>query len=159
MLLKLKKKELVSRQIHTKKPYRNVDSPLEYVSLFRNTLSAKNLRSSFLNDVENKWYACCNCRFPSRLGISDDSVCLVSRFLRVESMLLLTLCIVALNHFFKTKRRRRSLSLLHVYFWCIKWNCLFVYTRLWNGTLKDCLAYRPSASVHQSHRSSLSLCQ
>ena len=42
MLLKLKKKEeLLSRQIHTKKPYRNVDSPLEYVSLFRNTLSAK----------------------------------------------------------------------------------------------------------------------
>ena len=30
MLLKLKRKEeLVSRQIHTKKPYRNVDSPLE----------------------------------------------------------------------------------------------------------------------------------
>ena len=67
-------------------------------------------------------------RFASCLG-----------FVRVESMLLLTLCIVTLNHFFKTKRMRRSLSLSHIYFWCIKWNCLFVYTRLWNGTLKDCL--------------------
>ena len=45
MLLKLKKKEeLLSGQIHTKKMYRNVDSPLEYVSPFRNTLSAKNLK-------------------------------------------------------------------------------------------------------------------